>query len=196
MPLSTPPPSKIRDKIGVIPSEGHARRAKIHDVVNSVLNMFRWREKRASVEQFATRSPFHRANWPPAARLPPGSTPGQHAEMMRGIIRHLWRGFSPSGALEAQLGGSGADLRQLLARGDDWFLTLMRACTPVVGQVCEEGALAMSEREMDVVKARANSLHISLNAAMGTPRKAAKFPIWIRGCQRTTPLDKVGIPSP
>jgi len=116
--------------------------------------------------------------------------------MMRSVIRHLWRGFSPSGALEAQLGGSGADLRQLLARGDDWFLALMRACTPVVGQVCEEGALAMSEREMDVVKARANALHLSLNAEMGRPRRAAKFPIWIRGCQRTTPLDKVGSFSP
>lgn len=71
---------------------------------------------------------------------------------MRLVVRHLWRGYSPGGALEAQQQGTGTDLRALLASRESWFVSLMRACTPVLGQECAGQGEVLPEHALDVLK--------------------------------------------
>lgn len=70
---------------------------------------------------------------------------------------------------------------------ETWFHSLMRACTPVVGQVCGGDSEEMLlEEQHDQLKAHANNMHLSLNAKEYP--SPGGVPIWLRACQRTAPL--------
>jgi hypothetical protein len=80
------------------------------------------------------------------------------------------------------------DLRAMMSgTWEPWFRTLLRACTPVLGQDCAREREVIREADLDRHKVRANDMHLSLNARE-FPDGAKGVPIWIRVCQRTEPL--------
>lgn len=161
--------------------EEDARQAQDRQCAATRLESERWEGKRKEVQQFALHSPFHPKYWPK-------HQPEQRVEVLRHVIRTHWQYFSPSGVKD----GPRVDLRHLLQNTvwETWFNSLMRACTPVVGQVCRGDSEEMLlEEQHDQLKARANSMHLSLNAKEYP--SPGGVPIWLRACQRTAPLGDV-----